>query len=115
MYTHVISFTHTQDTTNHEVLILTLEQDHTKVTDDGTADANDESDDEREFTDDEDDFVMMTPAATLSQKIGTESTVTKVSFKHSMLNMLGDRLRNVPKNCQFRPCLIAKVVVQTYL
>jgi hypothetical protein len=66
MYTHVISFTHTHDTTNHEVPILTPEQDRTKVTDDGTGDANDGPDDEREFTVDKDGFVMMTPAATLS-------------------------------------------------
>jgi hypothetical protein len=101
MYTHVMSFTDTQDTTNHEVPLLTLEQDRTKGTDDGTADANDESDDEREFTDDEDGFIMMTPPATLSLKITTEYAATKVSFMHSMLIMLGDKLRNVPKNCQF--------------
>jgi hypothetical protein len=28
--------------------------------------ANDDSDDDREFTDDEDNFVMMTPTATMS-------------------------------------------------
>jgi hypothetical protein len=41
-------------------------------------------------------------AATLSQKIATESIGTQVSFTHSMLNMLGDRLHNIPKNYQFR-------------
>jgi hypothetical protein len=44
---------------------------------------------------------MMTPTITMSQKIATESTATKVSFTCLMLNMLGDRLRNVPKNCKF--------------
>jgi hypothetical protein len=63
--------------------------------------ANDESDDDREFTDDEDDFIMMTPAATLSQKIAMESATTQVSFTCSMLNMLDNRLCNVSKNCQF--------------
>jgi hypothetical protein len=66
MYTHVISSTHTQDTTHHEVPILTPEQDRTKVTNNGMDDANEDSDDDREFTDDEDNFIMMTPAATLS-------------------------------------------------
>jgi hypothetical protein len=64
--------------------------------------ANDDSDDDHEFTDDEDSFVMMTPTGTMSQKIATESAFTKVSFTCSMLNMLGNRLRNVPKNFQFR-------------
>jgi hypothetical protein len=59
--------------------------------------ANDESNDE-----DEDGFIMVTPIATLSQKIATESVGIHVSFTCSMLNMLGDRLRNVPKNCQLR-------------
>jgi hypothetical protein len=53
---------------------------------------NDDSNDDREFTDDEDCFIMMTPTATLSQKIATESIATKVSFRRSMLNMLDDRL-----------------------
>jgi hypothetical protein len=66
MYIHVISFRHTQDTTNHESPILTPEQDHTEVTDNADDVANDDSDDDREFTDDDDGFVMMTPAATLS-------------------------------------------------
>jgi hypothetical protein len=50
---------------------------------------------------DEDGFVMMTPAAMLSQKIATESAATKVSFTRSMLNMIDDILLNIPKNCQF--------------
>jgi hypothetical protein len=64
--------------------------------------AREDSDDELKFTDDEDIFLMMIPADTMSQKIATESTASKVSFTWSMLNKLGDRLRNVPKNCQFR-------------
>jgi hypothetical protein len=44
----------------------------------------------------QDGFIMMTPAAT-SHKIATESAVTKVSFTHSMLNMIDDILHNVPK------------------
>jgi hypothetical protein len=64
--------------------------------------ARDDSDDELEFTDDEDGFVMMTPAVTMSQKIATESAASKVSFTWLMLNMLGDKVDNVPKNCQFR-------------
>jgi hypothetical protein len=45
---------------------------------------------------------MMTPIATLSKKIATESAATNVSFTRSMLNMLGDRLCNIHKNCLFR-------------
>jgi hypothetical protein len=98
MYIHVIPFTHTQDTTNQEAPIHTPKQERTEVTDIADDTTNDDSDEDREFTDDEDDFIMMTPTATLSQKIATESAATKVSFMCSMLNMLGDRLRNVPKN-----------------
>jgi hypothetical protein len=64
--THVIHCTHTQDTTNQEATICTLEQDHTDVMDNDDDVANDDSDDNREFTNDEDDFVMMTPAVTTS-------------------------------------------------
>jgi hypothetical protein len=63
--------------------------------------ARDDSDDELEFTEDEDGFLMMTPANTMSQKIASESAASKVSFMHSVLNILGDRLQNIPKNCQF--------------
>jgi hypothetical protein len=72
---------------------------------DGTGNVDDvdagNSDDEDEFTDDEDGFVMMTSVVTLSQKIVAESAASNVSFMRSMLNMLGDRLRNVPKNSPF--------------
>jgi hypothetical protein len=98
MYIYVIPFTHTQDTTNQEATICTSEQACTKVTDNADDVANDDSDNDREFTDDEDVFVMMTHAATLSQKIATKSIVTKVSFTCLMLNMFGDRLHNVSKN-----------------
>jgi hypothetical protein len=64
--------------------------------------ANDDSDDDLEFTNDEDGFLMMTPAVTVCQKIADESAATNVSFTCSMLNMFGDRMHNVPKNCQFR-------------
>jgi hypothetical protein len=39
---------------------------------------------------------------TLSQQVASQSADTQVPFMKSMLNMLGDRLCNVPKNCQFR-------------
>jgi hypothetical protein len=71
---------------------------------DGTGNVDDvdagNSDDEDEFTDDEDGFVMMT-SVVMSQKIVAESAASNVSFMRSMLNMLGDRLRNVPKNSPF--------------
>jgi hypothetical protein len=102
MYIHVIPFTHTQDTTNQDATICTPEQDRMKVMDNVDDVANNDSDDDHEFTDDEDGFVMMTPVAMLSQKITIKSATTKVSFMRSMLNMLGDKLRNVPKNCKFR-------------
>jgi hypothetical protein len=63
--------------------------------------ARDDSDDDFEFTDDENGFVMMTPAVTMSQKIAAESAASKISFTWLMLNILGNRMRNVPKNCQF--------------
>jgi hypothetical protein len=44
----------------------------------------------------------MTPATTMSQKIASNSIASEVPFTRSMMNMLGDRLRNVPKNCQFQ-------------
>jgi hypothetical protein len=44
----------------------------------------------------------MTPIVMMSQKIASNSAASEVLFTWSMLNMLGDRLRNVPKNCQFR-------------
>jgi hypothetical protein len=44
----------------------------------------------------------MTPVATLSQQIAFQSMEFEVPFTRSMLNLLGDRLRNVPKNLQFR-------------
>jgi hypothetical protein len=88
-----IVYAHTQYNTNQEALTCTLEQGHTEVMDNADDVANDE------FTYDEDGFMMMTPAVMMSQKIATESAATKVSFTHSMLNMLGDRLHNVPKNC----------------
>jgi hypothetical protein len=46
-------------------------------------------------------FLMMTPVVTMSQKIAAESAASKVSFTQSMFNILGNRLCNVPKNCQF--------------
>jgi hypothetical protein len=61
----------------------------------------DDSDVDFEFTDDEDGFMMMTHAVTMSQKIAAKFVTSKVSFTRSMFNMLGDRLRNVPKNYQF--------------
>jgi hypothetical protein len=82
--------------------MCTPEQGRTEVTDNLDDVANDDFDDECEFTNDEDNFVMMTPAVTMSQKIAAESATAKVSFTRLMLNMLGDRLRNVLKNCQFR-------------
>jgi hypothetical protein len=45
---------------------------------------------------------MMTPVATLSQQIAFQSVEFEVPFARSMPNMLGDHLRNVPKNLQFR-------------
>jgi hypothetical protein len=63
--------------------------------------ANDDSDDDLEFTDDEDGFLMMTPTVTMCQKIDESATIN-VSFTCSMLNMFGDRMHNVSKNCQFR-------------
>jgi hypothetical protein len=44
-------------------------------------------------------LMMMTPTVMMSQKIVIESAASKVSF---MRSMLGNRLCNVPKNCQFR-------------
>jgi hypothetical protein len=38
------------------------------------------SEDEEEFSDDEDSFVMMTPSATMSQEIDTQSAATQVPF-----------------------------------
>jgi hypothetical protein len=57
---------------------------------------------ENEFTDDEDSFVLMTPAATQSQHIASLTAASPSGFRKRMLNMLGDRLRKVPKNCQLR-------------
>jgi hypothetical protein len=59
-------------------------------------------DDDDMFSDDEEEFILMTPIVMMSQKIASNSTASEVPFTWSMLNMLGDRLRNVPKNCQFR-------------
>jgi hypothetical protein len=58
------------------------------------------SDEDEEFSDDEDAFIMLTLAVTLSQQVASQSTETQVPFTRSMLNMLGDRLHNVPKDCQ---------------
>lgn len=81
--------------------MCTPEQGRTEVTDNIDDVANDDFDDECEFSNDEDNFVMMTPAVTMSQKIAAESATAKVSFTRLMLNMLGNRLCNVLKNCQF--------------
>jgi hypothetical protein len=61
----------------------------------------DESDDDDMLCDDEEEFILMTPAVTMSQKIVSNSATSEAPFTRSMLNMLGDRLRNIPKNCQF--------------
>jgi hypothetical protein len=45
---------------------------------------------------------MMTPAAKMSSEIASQSVTTQVPFTRSMQKMLGDRLHNVPKSCQFR-------------
>jgi hypothetical protein len=95
----VIVCTHTQDTTNQEASMCTPKQGHTDAMDNTDDVANDHFDDDREFTDDEGDFVMMTPKGTMLQKRAGESAATKVCFTRSMLNMIGDRLHNVPKNC----------------
>jgi hypothetical protein len=58
--------------------------------------------DDIDIVDDEEDFVLMTPATTLSQQIASQTQVSPVSFQKSMMNMLGDRLRKVPKDYQFR-------------
>jgi hypothetical protein len=81
--------------------MCTLEQGRMKVMENADDVTNNDSDDDHEFTDDDDGFLMMTPIVTMSQKIAAVSAATKVSFMRSMLNMLGDRLCNVPKNCQF--------------
>jgi hypothetical protein len=62
----------------------------------------DESDDDDMFSDDDEEFILMTPAITMSQKIVSNSTASEVPFTHSMLNVLGDRLHNILKNYQFR-------------
>jgi hypothetical protein len=62
----------------------------------------DDSNDEDVFSDDEEEFILLTPATTMSQKIASNSAASEVPFTRSMLNMLGDRLWNVPKNYQFR-------------
>jgi hypothetical protein len=54
------------------------------------------------FSDVEEEFILMTPVTTMSQKIASNSAASEVPFTRSMMNMLGDRLRNVPKNCQFQ-------------
>jgi hypothetical protein len=59
----------------------------------------DESYDDDMFSDNEEEFILMTPTVTMSQKIASNSAASEVPFTHSMLNMLGDRLQNVPKNC----------------
>jgi hypothetical protein len=82
--------------------MCTPEQGRVEVMDNADDVANDDSNDDREFTNDEDGFVIMTPPVTMSQKIAAKSAATKISFTCSMLNMLDDRLHNVPKNCQFR-------------
>jgi hypothetical protein len=79
--------------------MCTPKQGHTDAMDNTDDVANDHFDDDREFTDDEGDFVMMTPKGTMLQKRAGESVATKVCFTRSMLNMIGDRLHNVPKNC----------------
>jgi hypothetical protein len=76
IYIDVFSSTETQDNIHHEIPILIPEQDCCKLNANYADAANDESDDKNEFTDDEDGFVMMTPAAMLSQKIATESIGT---------------------------------------
>jgi hypothetical protein len=44
-------------------------------------DVNIVDDDANEFTDDEESFVLMTPAATLSQQIATQTQGSHVSFQ----------------------------------
>jgi hypothetical protein len=61
----------------------------------------DESDDDDMFNDDDEEFILMTPTVMMPQKIASNSAASKVPFIRSMLNVLGDRLWNVPKNCQF--------------
>jgi hypothetical protein len=63
---------------------------------------NQDLDDEDAFSDDEEEFILMTPAAKQSEEIASQSVETQVEFKQAMLDMLGDRLRKVPKHFQFR-------------
>jgi hypothetical protein len=58
----------------------------------------DELDDDDMSSDDEEEFILMTLVATMSQKIASNSAASEVPFTRSMLNMLEDRLQNVPKN-----------------
>jgi hypothetical protein len=65
-------------------------------------------DDANEFSDDEESFILMTPAVMLSQQIASQTQGSPVSFQISMMNMLGDRLLNVPKDFQFRSLFESK-------
>jgi hypothetical protein len=65
-------------------------------------------DDGNEFSDDEEDFILMTPTATLSQQIASQTQGSPVTFQKSMMNMLGDMLRKVPKDFQFRSLFKSK-------
>jgi hypothetical protein len=55
-------------------------------------DINTADDNINEFSDNEECFIQMTPVATLSQNIASQTQGSPVSFQKSMMNMLGDRL-----------------------
>jgi hypothetical protein len=55
-----------------------------------------------EFSDNEDQFILMTPAATQSEIVAFKTVGNPSGFKKVMLNLLGDRLRKVPRNFQIR-------------
>jgi hypothetical protein len=80
---------------------MTQTQDN-KVNDISEHAATEISEDEEDFSDDEDGFIMMTPVAKMSCEIASQPVTTQAPFTHSMQKMLGDRLRNIPKTCQFR-------------
>jgi hypothetical protein len=67
-------------------------QDDIDIVDDGA----------NKFSDDKESFVLMTPDVTMSQQIASQTQGSLVSFRKSMMNMLGDRLWKVPMDFQFR-------------
>jgi hypothetical protein len=104
----------TQEATNNEASLCTLEQGRTDGMDNADDVARDDSNDDVEFPNDEDNFVIMILAVTMSQKIAAESAASNVFLCGQCLTCLAIDYATYPRIASFIPRLTAKAAALTY-